>query len=186
MRNRWLAVAGLAAAGVMLGACGSTASSSPSTSPATTPAAGSSSSASAPAASGSGIKTVSTSKGTVLANSTGRTVYWFAIDTPTKSNCSGSCATFWPPVPASEKPTGGSLTGTFGSITRSDGTKQLTFDSHPLYTFKEDTAPGQIKGNGQNLSGGLWWAVTPTGAKLAAAPKPSSSSSSSGGGGYGY
>jgi predicted lipoprotein with Yx(FWY)xxD motif len=127
---------------------------------------------------------MSTSKGTVLANSKGLTVYWFAIDTPTKSNCNGTCASFWPPVPVSEKPTGGSLTGTFGSITRSDGSKQLTFNSHPLYTFKEDTAPGQIKGNGQNLSGGLWWALTPTGAKLAAAAKPSSSSS--GGGGYGY
>ncbi len=55
---------------------------------------------------------------------------------------------------------------------------------HPLYTFKEDTAPGQDKGNGKNLSGGVWWAMTPSGAKLAAAAAASPSSSSSGGGGY--
>jgi predicted lipoprotein with Yx(FWY)xxD motif len=177
MRNRWLAAAGLTAATVALAACGSTAASSPGS--------GSSSTAKAVVASGTGIKTVSTSKGTVLANTKGHTLYWFVIDTPTKSNCNGTCATFWPPVPASEKVASGvTLSGKFGSITRSDGSKQLTYDSHPLYTFKQDTAAGQINGNGINTSGGLWWAITPGGAKLAASkPKPTSSS---GGGGYGY
>jgi predicted lipoprotein with Yx(FWY)xxD motif len=130
---------------------------------------------------------VSTSKGTVLSNAKGLTLYWFAIDTSTKSNCNGQCATFWPPVPASTKVASAtSLPGKFGSITRSDGSKQLTYDGHPLYTFKQDTAAGQINGNGINTSGGLWWAVTPSGSKIAAAPKPKTSSSSGGGGGYGY
>jgi predicted lipoprotein with Yx(FWY)xxD motif len=181
MRNRWLAAAGLGAATVMLAACGSSAASSPSS--------GSSSSAKAVVASGPGIKTVSTSQGMVLTNAKGRTLYWYAIDTANKSNCTGKCATFWPPVPAGTKVAAGvSLPGKFGSITRSDGSKQLTYDGHPLYTFVEDTAPGQDKGNGITTSGGntadLWWAVTPSGAKLAAAPK--ASSSSGGGGGYGY
>jgi predicted lipoprotein with Yx(FWY)xxD motif len=182
MSNRWLAAAGLAAAATVLAACGSTAASSPSS------GSGSSSSPAAAAASGPGIKTMSTSKGTVLTNSAGRTLYWFAIDTSTKSNCNGQCVTFWPPVPASAKVASGvSLSGKFGSITRSDGSKQLTYNGHPLYTFKQDTAAGQIHGNGINTSGGLWWAETPTGSKLSgSAAKPKSTSSSSSGGGYGY
>ena len=180
MRNRWLAAAGLAAATVMLAACGSSAASSPS----------SGSTAKAVVAAGPGIKVVSTSQGKVLTNAKGRTLYWYAIDTANKSNCNGKCATFWPPVPAGTKVASGvSLPGKFGSITRSDGSKQLTYDGHPLYTFVEDTAPGMDKGNGITTSGGntadLWWAVTPSGAKLAVA-KPAASSSSGGGGGYGY
>jgi predicted lipoprotein with Yx(FWY)xxD motif len=129
---------------------------------------------------------MSTSKGTVLVNAKGLTLYWFAIDTPTKSNCNGGCATFWPPVPGNEKVASGtSLPGKFGTITRSDGSKQLTYAGHPLYTYKGDTAAGQVHGNGINTAGGLWWAVTPSGAKLTAA-KPKSTSSGGGNGGYGY
>ncbi len=117
-----------------------------------------------------GIKTTSTSIGTVLTNAQGFTLYWFAIDTPTKSNCNGSCATYWPPVTG--KPTaasGVSLPGTWGTIKRSDGSTQATYDGHPLYTYKADSAAGQTSGNGLNVSGGLWWAMTPSGAKPAAA-----------------
>jgi predicted lipoprotein with Yx(FWY)xxD motif len=130
------------------------------------------------------ITTHSTSKGTVLANAQGQTIYWFAIDTATKSNCSGSCATYWPPVIGTPAAAAGqTLPQGFGTITRSDGSKQATYNGHPLYTYAGDSAPGQVNGNGKNLSGGLWWAMTPSGAKLAA---PASSSSSSSGGGYGY
>ena len=77
------------------------------------------------------------------------------------------------------------VTGKLGTITRSDGSTQATYNGHPLYTFVSDTAPGQAKGNGINESGGVWHQVTATGA---AAPAPHASSSSSGGGagGYGY
>jgi predicted lipoprotein with Yx(FWY)xxD motif len=133
---------------------------------------------------------VSTSSGTVLTNAKGLTLYWYAIDTANKSNCNGKCATFWLPVSASTKVASGvTLSGKLGSIKRSDGSKQLTYMGHPLYTFVEDTAPGQIKGNGVTTSGGpsseLWWAITPSGAKLAKAPA-TSSSSGGGSGGYGY
>ncbi|HSR87274.1 MAG TPA: hypothetical protein VLM11_24095 [Streptosporangiaceae bacterium] len=131
--------------------------------------------------------THSTSKGTVLTNAQGKTLYWFAIDTATKSNCNGSCAQFWPPVTGTAAAASGTtLMHGFGTITRSDGSMQATYNGHPLYTYVGDTAPGQINGNGKNLSGGLWYAMTPSGAKLAAAPSGGSSSSSSGGGGYGY
>ena len=71
--------------------------------------------------------------------------------------------------------------GTFGTIKRSDGSVQATFDGHPLYTFAADTAPGQAKGNGLNAAGGLWHEITTSGA---AAPAPASTSSPASGGGY--
>jgi len=178
MRNRWLAVAGLAAATVALAACGSSAAS--------TPSSGSGSSSAPAAASASGIKTASTSRGTVLVNSAGHTLYWFAIDTPAMSNCNGQCASYWPPVPASAKAAAGvSLPGAFGAIARKDGSKQLTYHGHPLYAYTGDTAAGQVNGNGISASGGLWWAMTPSGAKLGSAASPASSTSS-GSGGVGY
>jgi predicted lipoprotein with Yx(FWY)xxD motif len=175
MRNRWWAMPVLAGGAALLAACGSSAS----------PSAGSSAPASAPVsnqAHGTAmISTRSTSIGTVLTNASGKTLYWFAIDTPTKSNCTGSCATYWPPVTGTPKAASGtSLTGTFGTITRAGGVKQATYDGHPLYTYAGDSGPGATSGNGKNLSGGLWWAMTPSGAK----PSAHSSTSSSGGSGY--
>jgi predicted lipoprotein with Yx(FWY)xxD motif len=115
----------------------------------------------------------------VLTNSAGFTLYWFAPDTSTTSKCTGSCATYWPPVkgPATA---GSGVTGTLSTITRSDGTVQVTYNGHPLYTYVADTAPGQAKGNGVNLSGGVWHEVTVSGTA------PGTSPSASSGGGYGY
>jgi predicted lipoprotein with Yx(FWY)xxD motif len=187
MRNRWWAVPVLAGAAAVLTACGS---SSPSaSSPPSTSAPAASSTSSAPASTSGSTVTISTRStgiGTVLVNAQGHTLYWFAIDTPTKSNCNGSCATYWPPVIG--KPvaaSGTSLPKGFSTIKRSDGGVQATYDGHPLYTYAADTSAGMTSGNGQNLSGGLWWAMTPSGAKPAASPSPSTSTSS-GGGGYGY
>jgi predicted lipoprotein with Yx(FWY)xxD motif len=187
MRNRWWAAPVLAGGAALLAACGSSASPSNSAPPTTN--GGSSAPTTqqgAPSASSVTIMTHSTSKGTVLTDAQGKTLYWFAIDTPTMSNCNASCAGFWPPVIGKAAAAAGtSLPHGFGTITRSDGRVQATYDGHPLYTYVGDTAAGQFNGNGKNLSGGLWWAMTPSGAKLAAAA-PSGSSSSSGGGGYGY
>jgi predicted lipoprotein with Yx(FWY)xxD motif len=188
MRTRWWAASGAAAAVVFLAACGSSAASgSGSASSPSSGAAAASSSASSPssaAGGAAGIKTTSTSIGTVLTNAQGFTLYWFAIDTPTKSNCNGSCATYWPPVTGKPSAASGvSLPGKWGTITRSDGSAEATYDGHPLYTYKGDSAAGQTSGNGLNASGGLWYAVTPSGAKPGGAASPSSSPSS-GGGGY--
>ena len=175
MRKIW-AAAGLAALALAVSGCGSSSSSSSATS---TPAAGASSPAtSAPASSASANTVLSTTiNGTqVLTNSKGLTLYWFVPDTSTKSNCNGSCATYWPPVKGPVT-AGAGVTGTLGTITRSDGSTQATYDGHPLYTYVADTAPGQAKGNGLNLSGGVWHEMTVSGATPAA-------STSSGGGGY--
>ena len=178
MRKIW-AAAGLAALALAVSACGSSSSSS---SAASTPAAGASSpAASAPASSASANTVLSTTiNGTqVLTNSKGLTLYWFVPDTSTKSNCNGSCATYWPPVKGPVT-AGSGVTGTLGTITRSDGSTQATYDGHPLYTYVGDTAPGQAKGNGLNLSGGVWHEMTVSGAT----PAASTSTSTSGGGGY--
>ena len=84
-------------------------------------------------------------------------------DTSTTSKCTGSCATYWPPV-TGPVTAGSGVTGTLSTITRPDGTTQATYDGHPLYTYVGDTAPGQAKGNGKNLSGGLWYEMTVSGA----------------------
>lgn len=172
MNKTWLAPAGLAAA-LMIAACGSSGSS---TSGSAAPA------SSAPAASSAGmLKTAKIGGATVLTNVKGFTLYWFAPDTSTTSKCNGSCATFWPPMkgPATA---GAGVTGKLATIKRSDGSVQATYNGHPLYTYKGDTAPGQAKGNGLNIQGGLWHEVTVSGA---AAPAPSGSASA-GGGGYSY
>jgi predicted lipoprotein with Yx(FWY)xxD motif len=126
------------------------------------------------------LKTTQISGVTVLTNAKGFTLYWFVPDTSTKSNCNGSCAQIWPPVtgPATA---GAGVTGKLGTITRSDGSTQATYDGHPLYTYTADTAPGQATGNGINASGGVWHEVTASGAAAAAS---SASPSSGGGGGY--
>jgi predicted lipoprotein with Yx(FWY)xxD motif len=173
MSKRWLAPVGLAAAALMIAACGSSSSTGTAAPAATT--------SNAAAASGNMLKTTTISGVTVLTNAKGFTLYWFAPDTSTTSKCNGQCATFWPPVkgPATA---GSGVTGKLATITRADGTVQATYDGHPLYTYKGDTAPGQDKGNNLNASGGLWHDVTASGA---AAPA-SSQSTGSGSGGYGY
>jgi predicted lipoprotein with Yx(FWY)xxD motif len=174
MRNRWWAAPILAGGVALLAACGSSSPSTGAHSQASSPAA--SATAGQPGSSSAVIMTRSTSVGTVLTNAKGDTLYWFAIDTPTKSNCTGSCATYWPPVIGKPVAAGGlSLPHGFGTITRPGGQLQATYDGHPLYTYAGDTAPGQVNGNGVNASGGKWWAMTPSGAMATSASSPSSS-----------
>jgi predicted lipoprotein with Yx(FWY)xxD motif len=178
-----LGAAGLAALALALTACAS--SSSSSSTPATAAPAAAGSSAAASTSSGTTVNMTTINGTAVLTNSAGKTLYWYAPDTSTTSKCTGQCATYWPPVtgPATA---GSGVTGTLGTITRSDGTTQATYDGHPLYTYVGDTAAGQAKGNGLNLSGGLWYEMTVSGAKPATATGASTPSSTSTGHGYGY
>lgn len=175
-----LAVALLAAA-----ACSSSGSSSSggSTSP----------SAAAPASSGTSstvITTKTSSGGSFLTNGAGRAVYLFMADSSGKSACDGACASAWPPVIASGQPTatGGAQASDLSTITRSDGTKQVTYGGHPLYYFVGDTGPGTDKGQGIDGFGAKWWLVAPSGSSITSAVtlggSGASSSQSSGGGGY--
>jgi predicted lipoprotein with Yx(FWY)xxD motif len=174
MGIRWGVPAGLAAVALVTAACGSSSaggssSSGGSASPAASATANSS---------GTALRTATIGGTTVLTNAKGFTLYWFVPDTSTKSNCNAGCASFWPPVkgPATA---GSGVTGKLSTITRDDGSTQASYDGHPLYTYVADTAPGQAKGNGINISGGVWHEMTASGAIAAA-----STSSSGGGGGY--
>jgi predicted lipoprotein with Yx(FWY)xxD motif len=115
---------------------------------------------SAPATAGAGtvLKTAAIDGTTVLTNGKGFTLYSFAPDTPTTSKCYGTCAAYWPPAIGSST-AGSGLPGKTGTIKRTDGSLQLTYNGHPLYTYVGDTAPGQASGNNLNLNGGLWLEV---------------------------
>ena len=106
-------------------------------------------------ATGTALKTTTIGGITVLTNAKGFTLYSFAPDTSTASKCYGSCAAYWPPVTGTPA-AGQGLPGTVTTITRTDGSHQLTYNGHPLYTYIGDSAPGQAKGNNLNLNGGLW------------------------------
>ena len=91
----------------------------------------------------------------LLTNAKGLTIYTFAPDKVNKSVCYGDCATYWPPVPGNMS-AGPGVTGKIGTITRTDGTTQATYNGHPLYTYIGDHGPGTASGNNINLNGGLW------------------------------
>jgi predicted lipoprotein with Yx(FWY)xxD motif len=108
--------------------------------------------------------------GTVLAASSGKTLYVFSTDPAGGSHCSGSCATKWKPLTEQGKPTGGpgvnaSLLSTFK---RSDGTVQVLYNKRALYTY---TVPGATAGAGVTADGGTWYLVSPSGQAI----KPSGS-----------
>jgi predicted lipoprotein with Yx(FWY)xxD motif len=98
-----------------------------------------------------------TTLGNVLVDGKGMTLYMFTPDTATTSACSGGCATNWPPLTGGTPTLGTGLDASdFRTITRSDGTKQVTFHGHALYTFANDQSAGQTNGQGQ---GGKWYVL---------------------------
>lgn len=108
------------------------------------------------------------SLGTVLTGTNGKTLYVFDNDTAGKSACNGGCATTWPPLTlASGNPVApAGVGGTFATITRDDGSHQVTYNDHPLYYFSADAQPGDTKGEGV---GGVWHAAKPIAAAAGAA-----------------
>jgi predicted lipoprotein with Yx(FWY)xxD motif len=174
---------GIPLGSALLAAACSSAAAAPASS---APAAGSPASASA---TGTVITTEAGSAGAFLTSGSGRTVYLWAKDGTNMSACSGACAAAWPPVTATGKltATGGAKASDLGTITRSDGTKQVTYDGHPLYYFVGDSGPGKTAGQGSDAFGAKWWLVAPSGAQItgtdtaavAAAPAPAASSAPS-------
>jgi predicted lipoprotein with Yx(FWY)xxD motif len=92
----------------------------------------------------------------VLTNKRGYTLYWFVPDSSTKSTCYSTCAAYWPPVVGNPSPVAG-IGGSFGTLQRTNGSTQVTYNGHPLYTYIGDSAPGQASGNNVRLNGGLWY-----------------------------
>ena len=109
------------------------------------------------------LKTGKVGTVTVLTTAKGLTVYMFAADTtPGKSSCYGSCTAYWPPLIGSASAAAG-IPGTFATITRTDGTKQVTWNGHPLYTYVGDHGPGTASGNNLNINGGVWKEIVVSG-----------------------
>jgi len=106
--------------------------------------------------------------GQILVDGNGKTLYLFEADTSTQSTCSGGCAQAWPPVTTNGAPkaAGGASASLLGTTARSDGTTQVTFGGHPLYSFTGDTKPGDTNGEGSTAFGAGWDVLTPTGEKI--------------------
>jgi predicted lipoprotein with Yx(FWY)xxD motif len=105
--------------------------------------------------------------GKILVDSKGMTLYYFEKDKKggTSSSCSGACASVWPPVTTSGAPKGtsGAQASKLGTIKRSDGSTEVTYNGWPLYTYVSDTKPGDAKGNDLTQFGAQWYALTPAG-----------------------
>ena len=117
--------------------------------------------------------------GTYLTGHTGMTLYVSTSDTPDASACTGTCATTWPPltVTAGATISGPSdATGAFATITRSDGTIQVTYNHMPLYYNSGDSAAGNT--TGQGLSG-TWFVAPVSGSVGSASPSTSPAASAS-------
>jgi predicted lipoprotein with Yx(FWY)xxD motif len=151
---------------------------------------GGKSAATAPTTTSAAAKTVSianTSLGQILVDSHGRTLYLFKADSGTKSACSSSCATAWPPLLAHGTPTfgGGAAASLVGTAKRSDGTQQVTYNGHPLYLFVKDQSAGDVNGQGVSAFGAPWYVLSSAGSQITSRPSsPGGSASSGGGGGY--
>jgi predicted lipoprotein with Yx(FWY)xxD motif len=124
------------------------------------------------------LQVASSSVGTYVDDSAGHALYFFAADTPGHSNCTGSCLTYWPiePAPATTPTALAGITAMLGALTRPDGTKQMTIDNLPVYTYSGDSSPGMTSGQGLNASGGLWWLISPAGHALTSTPAATASS----------
>ena len=113
-----------------------------------------------------------TGLGKILVDSRGHTLYLFKKDTRTKSACFGACAAAWPPLRASGKPTVGTglSAAKVGTIKRSDGRPQVTYNHHPLYRYVADARAGQVNGQGVTAFGASWFVLSPAGNQISRQP----------------
>jgi predicted lipoprotein with Yx(FWY)xxD motif len=163
-----------------LAACGSSASGGSSGSSGTSaPATATGQSPAAATGQPGTVDVGTTNLGSILVDSQGMTLYLFQADSGTTSACSGACAKAWPPLQANGQPTAGDGTSNslLGTTQRSDGTSQVTYNGHPVYTFAKDSKAGETTGEGVNAFGGPWYVLSATGDPITSA---SSSSTPSG------
>jgi len=103
--------------------------------------------------------------GSILVDSKGFTLYDFHKDKGGKSACYGGCASVWPPLTTDGAPQAGegAAASMLGTTKRKDGTVQVTYAGHPLYTYTADAKPGEAKGNDIDSYGAEWYALLPSG-----------------------
>jgi predicted lipoprotein with Yx(FWY)xxD motif len=110
-----------------------------------------------------------TKLGKVLVNGKGVTLYLFMKDKNGKSACSGACAKAWPPLltKGGAHVSGGASAAKLGTTRRSDGTTQVTYNGHPLYTFiMDNNKPGSTAGQGSKAFGAEWYVLGTNGKKI--------------------
>jgi predicted lipoprotein with Yx(FWY)xxD motif len=160
MKKQWGVGLSIVALGVSLTACGGGTGSTPATgTPGTPTAAEGSTTASVPAE----LKTASTAAGQIVVDAKGMSVYFFTKDVKDSgtSACTGACIAAWPPVlTESDAPAAQGVTGTVGTISTPEGTKQVTVNGLPVYYYVKDKAAGDITGQGVN---DVWYLVSPAG-----------------------
>lgn len=169
----------------------STPSTIPSTTPSTTPS-GVPSPGLSPSASGTPsvgasststivLQTATSTLGTYLTDGQGRSLYLFQSDTPNNSTCNDACAQVWPPLIVSNGQTpqaaGGALGNLINTLTRNDGSTQVTYNGWPLYYYSLDQTPGDTHGEGVNGFGAFWYLIQPNGNPLISSATPSASAS---------
>ena len=167
MRLQTLAAVGAASVGLLAAACSSGSSASSAAAPSRAATA-------SPAATIQASKTtvslgaIGGIPGKVLVGSNGRTLYLFEADKNGKSTCSGACATGWPPDTVTGTPQAGSgvKQSLLSTVKRADGTKQVTYNGHPLYYFAGDTSAGDANGEGSKAFGAEWYVVNASGDKV--------------------
>ena len=153
----------------LLGGCGS---SGKSTTAASQPTTAVNQSSHAPATTTSAAPTalITTKQGklgTILAYGPKRlTVYLFEADNGGASSCSGECASLWPAVSGHPQASGQAVASHLGTITRADGTTQVTYNGHPLYLYSRDKDDGDAYGQGLKSFGASWYVVAPSGNKV--------------------
>jgi predicted lipoprotein with Yx(FWY)xxD motif len=123
---------------------------------------------STPSRAGASVKLASTNLGKILVDAHGRTLYLFEADKGAMSNCAGACANAWPPLTTAGKPTAGAgvTAAELGTTKRADGSTEVTYNGHPLYTYAGDTAPGQTTGQAIDGFGAEWYVLSASGDKI--------------------
>lgn len=113
------------------------------------------------------VMTAESNLGTILVDGEGMTLYLFTKDTQGdgKSTCEGPCLEAWPPLVGEPTAGPGADAAKLGTIVRTDGTTQATYNGWPLYYWVEDTAPGDTKGQAVN---DVWWVLDPAGEAIGA------------------
>ena len=162
MRRTRLATTVLAVGALVLTGCGGDDSGEDAGSAGAT----SESAATSSAAEDAVLATAESTLGTIVVDAEGMTVYMFDKDTQGsgESSCTGGCLEAWPPVIAdSDSPAVDGVTGDVATITRDDGTVQVTLDGWPLYYWQNDKAAGDVTGQGVQ---DVWWVLAPDGSKI--------------------
>ena len=120
------------------------------------------------------VRTAGSRYGRVLVDARGRTLYLFTRDGTGASRCGGACARAWPPyvVAGGGRAGAGAHTPLIGVIRRKEGSRQLTYNGHPLYYYVGDRAPGDILCQDVEEYGGHWWVVSPAGGPVTGSGTP--------------